>query len=457
MLSRKIFTAAVIFAGALAASACSDNSARLVSAAPSPVTATASSSDRNSTSAVSVASEAMIQDPAVVAEWAASVGWAAVDFEARGIGDISAVSGSCSTTVTFTVLGVPVTTDSSTIFANGACADVAVGRRVDIRARLAVSGGTLTVLATRVEFVNAGEVEFEGRVQTVTGTCAAGLTITLATGKVVITNGTTVFDPSSSCSTIATNVQIEARGTLNSSGQLVATRVEVEGAGGEVTIDGKVQTVGGTGCPDRTLTLDDGTVVTTNSSTIFSPDGSCALIAAGARIRVRGTRTSPTAILASRVDLRDNGGRKKVAGEGTVASLKGTCPTLEMVVHGVRVTTDSSTTFENGECGNLRAGTKVVVEGDSASDRVLATKIRIVDQPGGKPVEGEGNVGGVKGTCPTLTMVVSGYPVMTTSTTTFKDGTCESIRPGSRISVKGTFDGGSVLATEVTVRSPAGN
>jgi len=147
-----------------------------------------------------------------------------------------------------------------------------------------------------------------------------------------------------------------------------------------------------------------------------------------------------------------------VAGDGTVANLAGTCPNLTLVVRGVHVTTDSSTTYEHGECGNLRQGTKVVVDGDVQSDgTVLAASIEIVDQPGGQPVEGDGNVGAVKGTCPTLTMVVSGYPVMTLSTTDFTGvGTCEDIRPGSRIHVQGTIAGGSVVATTVELLSTGG-
>jgi hypothetical protein len=278
------------------------------------------------------------------------------------------------------------------------------------------------------------------------------LTITLTNGKAIATTSSTVFDPASSCAIIAPGVEIEARGTTNASGQLVATRVEVEGAGGEVTIDGRVKAMTGS-CPSLSLTLDDGTIVTTSMSTIFSPDGSCPLLAEGARIRVRGTRTSPTTITASRIDLRENG-RKKVAGEGTVASLSGACPNLSMNIHGVRVTTNSSTVFENGECGNLRPGTKVVVEADSDARSVVATRIRIVDQPGrGGETEGEGTVGSLKGTCPTLTMVVNGISVMTTSATTFEDGTCASIRPGTRIRARGTFQGGSLLATEVRIRS----
>ena len=139
----------------------------------------------------------------------------------------------------------------------------------------------------------------------------------------------------------------------------------------------------------------------------------------------------------------------RVAGDGTVASLTGECPTVTMVVRGVRVSTTEETTYEIGECGNLRPGTKVRVEGDFEEDGSLtATSIAITDQPGGHPVAGEGTVGSLRGTCPTLTMVVRGYPVMTTSSTTF-DGACEDIHPGSRIAVTGDIFGNSVLATEV--------
>lgn len=454
MLRRKFVLSALVCLPAFAAVACSDNNARTVTSGPSPVTVATQGvggGERNSMSSLGAASEGVVQDAAVVAQWAASVGWAAVDFEAQGVGDISAVTGTCPGS-TFTILGIPVQANSATTFVNGTCADLAVGRRVDVSARLVVSTGTLSVVASRVEFVNAGEQEFEGRVQTVSGSCSTGLTITLTNAKVIMTTATTTFDPASSCSAIAPGVEVEARGAVNGTGQLVATRVEVEGAGGDVRIEGIVKSMTGA-CPSLTLIMDDGTSVTTSASTIFSPDNACLLLAQGARIRVRGTRTSPTAITANRIDLRENG-RKKLGGEVTINNMTGTCPNLTLNIHGVRVTTNSSTVFENGECGNLRPGTKVVIEVETEGTGAVAERIRITDQPGGRPreVEGEGRVASLKGTCPTLTMVVNGVSVMTTSQTVFLDGTCSSIQPGTRIKAKGTIEGGSLLATEVHIR-----
>jgi hypothetical protein len=302
MLTGRIFLAGGLCLAALASTACSESGRRLTPSGPSPVQAATGGADRNTATGVGLSVAGSVQDRDVVTHWAAQVGWDAVDFEAQGSGEITAVTGSCLTK-TFTILTIPVTTTSTTAYEDGTCADLVLGREVDVRALLVNTNGVLSVVATRIEF---------------------------------------------------------------------------EGG-----------------------------------------------------------------------DSPGNG----VSGEGTVASLFGTCPDLRMVIHGMRVTTNSSTSFGTAECGNLRAGTKVRIDATTQSDgSFLATTIRIVDQPGGKPVDGEGNVGGVKGTCPTLTMVVSGHPVMTTSSTKYTGGTCSDLRPGARIVVRGTIDGGSVLATEITIR-----
>lgn len=165
---------------------------------------------------------------------------------------------------------------------------------------------------------------------------------------------------------------------------------------------------------------------------------------------------------------------KKVSGAGTVASLTGTCPTLSMVVHGVRVVTDEDTEFFievlgdaadlEGGCRNLRPGTKVVVEAAeerNADGSYHAEKIVIIDQPGGpppSPVEGDGTVAALKGTCPSLTMVVHGYPVMTVSATVFSGGgaadstaACALVAPGTKVHVVGTLAGNSVVADTVEI------
>jgi hypothetical protein len=166
-------------------------------------------------------------------------------------------------------------------------------------------------------------------------------------------------------------------------------------------------------------------------------------------------------------------GRKTVSGVGTVANLRGVCEPEEgeqhvsFLIQGVKVVTDENTGYfisadENieGGCGNLRNGTKVrVVAGETPNDdySYTAESITIVDQPGGRPptpVEGEGVVAALKGTCDSLTMVIHGYPVMTTTATEF-DPSCEAISAGTRVRVTGLLGGNSVVANTVEVLDSA--
>ena len=248
----------------------------------------------------------------------------------------------------------------------------------------------------------------------------------------------------------------QASGVVQDSAIVAAWASQVGWAAADFEAEGAGEITAKTGsCPTVTFTI-LGVPVATNSSTSFV-NGACEDLATGRRVNVRAVLVNTGGVLsvtARRVEFHGDTGRRRVAGEGTVASLTGTCPNLRMVVNGFDVSTNEATVFESGECGNLRPGTKVQIDGDTESDRSLvATRVRIIDQPGGRPVEGEGNVGGVHGTCPTLTMVVSGHPVMTTSSTVFTGGACTDVVPGSRIFVRGTIEGGSVLATEVEIRS----
>jgi hypothetical protein len=171
---------------------------------------------------------------------------------------------------------------------------------------------------------------------------------------------------------------------------------------------------------------------------------------------------------------RGPGGRKNVSGVGTVANLRGVCEAtgdeepVSFNVQGVKIVTDENTEFFinageeplEGGCGNLRNGTKVRVvaaEERNADGAYTAEAVTIIDQPGGPPptaVEGEGTVGALKGACPSLTMVVHGYPVMTTSSTVFDGGECEAITSGTRIRVEGVLGGNSVVADTVEILPP---
>jgi Domain of unknown function (DUF5666) len=202
----------------------------------------------------------------------------------------------------------------------------------------------------------------------------------------------------------------------------------------------------------------------------LSPAGpSAALPASGGHPGAWTTSGAPGGWTASIATLgAAQSGKKKASGVGTVASLTGDCEdSLSMVVQGVRIVTDDETLFYidpteqiEGGCGNLRAGTKVKVEVEADANpdgSYTADSITIIDQPGGPPpvsVEGDGTVAALKGTCPTLTMVVRGYPVMTTSSTTFSGGDCEDLAAGTRVHVEGVLAANSVVADSVEILPP---
>ena len=68
----------------------------------------------------------------------------------------------------------------------------------------------------------------------------------------------------------------------------------------------------------------------------------------------------------------------------------------------------------------------------------------------GAEFEIEGSVGGLKGTCPTVTFGVNGFNVATTASTTFTPA-CGDLKSGNKVKVRGiTQADGSVRATSVT-------
>ena len=102
------------------------------------------------------------------------------------------------------------------------------------------------------------------------------------------------------------------------------------------------------------------------------------------------------------------------------------------------------------------------VIGQDRAKKILAVAVynhykRLQARPGDKrhrhdkdEVELEGNLTGRSGTCPSISFSLSGTPVVTNSSTEFKDGSCSSLANGQRVEVKGTRQGdGSVLARRV--------
>jgi hypothetical protein len=91
---------------------------------------------------------------------------------------------------------------------------------------------------------------------------------------------------------------------------------------------------------------------------------------------------SGSIIVASEVLLQDENPKPPNEGEsevvGAASGLNGTCPSLIFTVHSTRVSTNASTQFLKGTCGQLKNGTNVEVDGARQSDgSIAAGKVQV--------------------------------------------------------------------------------
>jgi hypothetical protein len=187
-------------------------------------------------------------------------------------------------------------------------ASIHVGDRIHVHGTL---NGT-AVDATKIEVQNGAdtpgrgdeqnEMEISGSISNKTGTCPA-LTFTVGS-TAVVTNASTQFKDVA-CTALANNMRVEVKGTRQSTGSILATRVEgkdedkAPGVGAEVELKGAISGKGGT-CPALSFTVST-TPVVTNASTQFK-DIACASLANGTAVEVKGTKQSSGSVLATRVE-----------------------------------------------------------------------------------------------------------------------------------------------------------
>jgi hypothetical protein len=142
--------------------------------------------------------------------------------------------------------------------------------------------------------------------------------------------------------------------------------------------------------------------------------------------------------------------------EGTLTSLGGSIPNLQLVVAGVTVRTSSSTDVQRRgdkqDLSTIKIGQTLHVIGTRRSDGSIdARQIQIKDDATSGEFEIEGSAGGLKGSCPSLTFKVNGYSIATNGSTTFVGAACSSLKSGDKVKVNGiTQADSSVLATKVT-------
>jgi len=281
----------------------------------------------------------------------------------------------------FQIPGMTIKTTASTIIRHGnrtmQFSDLKVGDHIQAKGN--ADGTTLTATEIKVENDNdnededKNEAEIEGVVSGSTGTCPA-VTFMVRTTKVT-TNSSTSFRDGTCADATANGATVEVKGTKQTDGSILATRVELEKkapAATTVTLTGFISGSTGT-CPAVTFTVQS-TKVTVNSSTTF-PSTTCADATKNdANVTVTGTKQADGSVVATSISLVP-----PTTLTGAVSGSTGTCPAVTFTVQSTKVTVNSSTTYTSTTCAVATANAaNVKVTGPKQVDgSVLATTVAL--------------------------------------------------------------------------------
>jgi len=227
----------------------------------------------------------------------------------------------------------------------------------------------------------ASEVKVEGIAAGLGGTCP-NLSFMVG-GDRVVTDANTEFKQVA-CATLRNGARVEVEGSRRSDQALLAREVEQEapppGApapappapappGARIEIEGVITGLTGT-CPNLSFSV-GGRAVGTNSQTDFERI-TCAAIANGIEVEVKGSVQANGTIVAQEVEPREN---FRVTSD--IAGLTGSCPNISFMFGSERIVTTSATRFDDMSCGTLRNGLRVEVRGVRRPDgSILAARVR---------------------------------------------------------------------------------
>ena len=271
------------------------------------------------------------------------------------------------------------------------------------------------------------------------------------------------------------------------SGAVISGRVNLAGSGAATLASAAMTPVR---AGDRVTAAANGggggltvTVVGTGTSTTIDPGGTFTLTGvpagtvqlhfqgrgADAMLTISGISADDRleiAVTLNGRDVRLESSRRVSGGNGVlvngrVDSLDASARTLR--VDGSLVVVQPSTVIRHGNrtfsFADLRVGDHVIVKGSRNGATVTATEIKVNqggegddDNDGDDDNETEvrGTISLLIGTCPGLTFMVAGTPVVTNASTRFEEGACSTLRNDMRVEVEGIRrNDGSLLATEV--------
>ena len=245
-------------------------------------------------------------------------------------------------------------------------------------------------------------------------------------------------------------------------GSSVTLESERRSFGKEVQLEGLVESLPPTTAAGALVVA--GQLVTTTPDTRFFLHGQTAAftnLALGYRVHVKGQSVTGSlqavTIMIQSTNLPGDEDDDEEQDES--ASIEGILATIggsgDLLVGSTTIHTDASTRVQRRgdtqDLDDLVVGMRLHVVGTRQPDSsILARMIQIKGDAPGSEFEIEGSIGGLKGSCPSLTFSVNGFKVTTDGTTLFSHA-CTTFKSGTKATVEGIVQPDlSIKATSVT-------
>jgi hypothetical protein len=348
------------------------------------------------------------------------------------------------------VNGIEITTSGATIRVDGAGAieaDLKVGQVVEVQGTLNSDG--LSGTASTITF----DDDVEGPIAAVgpdgQTLVVLGQTIRL-TSTTVLARGDVPLD----LIDLAPGILVEVSGFADSSGAIIATRIERRFTPSQLEVSGRI---GGLDIVDRLLSI-NALIVDYSGATVTGA------LANGACVEAKGAGSTSGTLAASSVQVKACGVESASNDRGDIEGIiTRFASAKDFDVGGQRVTTDSATTFSQGGASDLRLDLKVEVEGTFNSAGTLqASNVDIAPDnsaPDSSP-RLTGTVDTFDATAGTLT--IFGISVTVNAGTRLEDASSAQMSPlrfsdlrtGDYLEVRGSpgATASSLVATQVTRR-----
>lgn len=328
---------------------------------------------------------------------------------------------------------------------------------------IAVSLTASSVVLESDRRASGSEVQLEGRVELLTPTPAPPSFV--VAGQMVTTNASTTFylhGQPAAFADLELGQRVHVKGQTTGTGtsaSLLAREVNIQNTSTStgLNLNGVISGFKGTASGFE-FTV-NGQLVKGDAATEFFGNSQFAQLINGAVVEVKGSQRSGY-IYAVRLHVEvDDANELEFTGV-ILAPITGTAPDLAFRVDSAvdydvltSALTDVQRKGDKQTPATLQVGMTVQVSGQLlTSGKVLAKKIQIEGDAVSGKFEMTGHIGGLSGTCPTVSFSVSGYQITTTSTvpaTTFSPS-CASLSNGTEVKVEGIVQADfSVKATKV--------